>query len=96
MNTPVTESLFSEAEAFNFVKKDTLAQVFCCEFCEVAKNTFSFRTPPVAASIMRFVSEAGETLVLFLTRVFLITNELKLVYLLTKMRSITVGFYFCL
>ena len=22
----------------NFIKKETLAQVFCCEFCEIAKN----------------------------------------------------------
>ena len=36
---------------FNFIKKETLAQVFSCEFCEISKNTFSFRTPPVAASI---------------------------------------------
>ena len=28
----------------------TLAQVFSCEFCEISKNTFSYRTPPVAAS----------------------------------------------
>ena len=26
------------------------AQVFLCEFCEVFKNTFSYRTPLVAAS----------------------------------------------
>ena len=24
----------------NFIKKETLTQVFCCEFCEVSKNTF--------------------------------------------------------
>ena len=24
----------------NFIKKETLAQVFCCEFCEIFKNTF--------------------------------------------------------
>ena len=29
------------AEACNFIKKETLAQVFPCEFCEVSKNTFS-------------------------------------------------------
>ena len=33
-----------------FVKKDTLAQVFSCEFCEPSKNTFFSRTPLVAAS----------------------------------------------
>ena len=37
-------------EACNFIKKETLAQVFFCEFCEISKNTFSYRTPPVAAS----------------------------------------------
>ena len=32
-------------EACNFIKKETLAQVFSCEFCEISKNTFSYRTP---------------------------------------------------
>ena len=32
------------------VKKDTLAQVFSCEFCEICNNTFSYRTPLVDAS----------------------------------------------
>ena len=27
-------------KAFNFVKKETLAQVFSCEFCEISKNNF--------------------------------------------------------
>ena len=26
--------------ACNFIKKETLAQVFSCEFCEISKNTF--------------------------------------------------------
>ena len=30
---------------WNFIKKETLAQVFSCEFCEVSKNTFFYRTP---------------------------------------------------
>ena len=30
-----------QPEACNFIKKETLAQVFSCEFCEVSKNTFS-------------------------------------------------------
>ena len=33
-----------------FIKKETLAQVFSCECCEICKNTFSYRTPEVAAS----------------------------------------------
>ena len=27
----------------NFIKKETLAQVFSCEFCKTSKNTFSYR-----------------------------------------------------
>ena len=30
--------------------KKTVAQVFSCEFCEIYKNTFYYRTPLVAAS----------------------------------------------
>ena len=62
MKTPVPQSLFSGADTCIFIKKETLTQVLCCEFCEIAKNTFSYRTPPVAASAMRFVYETGETL----------------------------------
>ena len=39
--TPVLGSLFL---------KKALAQVFSCEFCEMSKNTISYRTPLVAAS----------------------------------------------
>ena len=39
----------------NFIKKETLAQVFSCEFCEISKNTFSSRTPLVTASAMTFI-----------------------------------------
>ena len=28
-------------QACNFIKKETLAQVFSCEFCEISKNTLS-------------------------------------------------------
>ena len=34
----------------NFIKKETLAQVFSCEFCKISKNTFYYKTPLVAAS----------------------------------------------
>ena len=33
------ESLL-QAKACNFIKKETLAQVFSCKFCEIFKNTF--------------------------------------------------------
>ena len=34
----------------NFIKKEALAQVLPCEFCEISKHAFSCRTSPVAAS----------------------------------------------
>ena len=33
-----------------FIKKETLAQVFSCYFCEISKNNFFYRTSLVAAS----------------------------------------------
>ena len=43
-----------------FIKKETLAQVFSCEFYEISKNTFSYRTPLVAASV---VSKLAQTFI---------------------------------
>ena len=37
-------------EACNFIKKETLAQAFFCEFCEVFKSIFLYRPPLVTAS----------------------------------------------
>ena len=39
-------------EACNFIKKETLTQVFSCEFYEIYKNTFYYRTPLVAAFVV--------------------------------------------
>ena len=36
-------------QGYNFIKKVTSTQVFSCEFCEIFKNTFFHRIPPVAA-----------------------------------------------
>ena len=33
------------------LKKETLAQVFSCEVCEISKDKFFYRTPMVAASV---------------------------------------------
>ena len=41
----------SISESCNFIKKETLAQVFSCEFCEIFKNTFYYRTPLIVASV---------------------------------------------
>ena len=36
--------LWTEAATCNFIKKETLAQVFSCEFCEIAKEHLFYRT----------------------------------------------------
>ena len=38
-----------------FIKKEFLAQVFSCKFCEISKNTFFYITPRLAA--LNFFSE---------------------------------------
>ena len=47
------------------VREETLAQVFSCEFCEISKNSYSYRTPPVAASVVLciFVACMGSTII---------------------------------
>ena len=35
--------------------KKRLAQIFSCDFCEIFKNTFFNRTPPMAASDDRYL-----------------------------------------
>ena len=38
-----------QASTSNFIKIETLAQVFFCELCKISKSTFSEKTPSVAA-----------------------------------------------
>ena len=42
MKRPVPEPFFNKAAgvAWNSINKETLAQVFSCEFCEIFKNTY--------------------------------------------------------
>ena len=47
---PYTFGGVSIYKACNFIKKEALAQVFYCEFCEISMNTFFYRTPPAAGS----------------------------------------------
>ena len=47
------ESLFNKVaglQVCNFIKKETLAQVFSCEFCEIFKNTYFEEHLQTAAS----------------------------------------------
>ena len=52
-------------EACNFIKIETLAQVFSCEFCKISKNTFSYRTPQMAASVL-FLKVVSKTTFIYL------------------------------
>ena len=45
------QSLFSNKDLLHFIRKDTLAQVFSCEFCKNFKNTIFYRTTPVTACV---------------------------------------------
>ena len=45
-------SLLAELQACNFVKRETLAHVFSCKFCEISKNTFPYRTPLLADPVL--------------------------------------------
>ena len=42
-------SFLIKSQICNFIKKEAPAQVFSCEFCEISKNIFSYRTVQVAA-----------------------------------------------
>ena len=48
-------------EACSYIKKETLAQVFCCEFCEISKNTLFVEHLWTTASEQVFFEKALET-----------------------------------
>ena len=55
----ISQSLFNKVadNACNFIKKETLPKVFSCDFCEIFKNIFSYRTTPVVvSSSSKFIS----------------------------------------
>ena len=47
-----------QASTCIFSKKETVAQVFSCEFCKISKNIFSYGTPLMAA----FYSKGSRTI----------------------------------
>ena len=48
-NTYAKVSFLIKLQACNFIKKETLLQVFSCESCEIFKNTYFYRTPLMTA-----------------------------------------------
>ena len=49
-NTRATVCFLIKLQPSGCIKKETLARVFSCQFCEISKNTFFKRIPLVAAS----------------------------------------------
>ena len=78
-------------KACNFIKKETLAQVFFCEFCEIFKNTFFTEHLRTTASRFGDVNNeknlSGETKNIFLSfksAVFLEQNKKNLLNITFK------------
>ena len=54
-NTCARAFFLIKLQGCNFIKKETLTQVFSCEFCEISKNTFSTEHLQTTASSKRFL-----------------------------------------
>ena len=67
-------------EVCNFIKKETLAQMFFCEFCESLKNTFFHRTRPVAATEIYFSGTYHLQLIHNTWTIFTKMNKFKCLY----------------
>ena len=63
-------------QAFNFIGKETPAQMFSCTFCEIFKNPF-FRTPLVVASGRKGVTYQIFHLKLFSAFYYVLLREKK-------------------
>ena len=72
----------------HFIKKESLAQVLSCEFCEISKNAFSYRTPPVTTSVD---SSIFDCLLEFCDKIHIFLTELHLGQ--HKMYEISQGIY---
>ena len=68
----------SRFEAWNFIKKETLAHVFPCEFCETFKNIFINRTTPVPAPVLNFSHLRYTQIWTFLVRLFPFRDRLQI------------------
>ena len=62
-NTCARVSFFNKA--CNFIERETLAQVFPCEFCKISKSTFCYRAPSVAASVFNYIKKRFQQLLTF-------------------------------
>ena len=51
-----SRGVLQNSQACNFIKKETLAQMFSCEFFKISKNTSFYRTTPETASLFESIS----------------------------------------
>ena len=58
MTSPIREEPRKSPSWIGF-KKETLAQLFSCEFCEISLNTFFYRTSLVAACVIKSVNDSN-------------------------------------
>ena len=63
---PFLFQAYFTASVCNFIKIETLAQVFSCEFCEISKKIFFTEHLRATASEMRTLAESEVLLFLFL------------------------------
>ena len=83
------------------IEKETLAQVFSCEFCEIFKNTIFYRTPLITASVSLeeyHVSTRNGRLhaLLFISNTLFMTNTmLKFAKKIKRKLSKTLSLNFC-
>ena len=61
----------SQALVCNFIKKETLAQVFSCEFCKISKNTFFIEHIRVSDCFRLYSLKTSENQ----SRIFLLFSE---------------------
>ena len=64
----------TQAQACNFIKKESLAQVFSCEFCEISKNTFFTEHVRTTASLL---GKQGKILFYFTSKALLVLQIIK-------------------
>ena len=65
-NTCARASFLIKLQAYNFIKKETLTQVFSCEFCKIFKNTYFTEHLWTTASKVFSLSKNINTLILFI------------------------------
>ena len=70
------QRLFFNKIAGNFIKKESLAQVFSCEFCEISKNIFFTEHLRTTASVICLHLAADcSCVIFFLLRLFIFIDN---------------------